>query len=35
MSEAKRKAVLNAGPIIHLSEVKCFNAIEFFIGDKL
>jgi len=30
MSEVKRKAVSNAGPIIHLSEVNCFNAIEIF-----
>ena len=30
MSEEKRKAVSNAGPIIHLSEVNCFNAIEIF-----
>jgi len=30
MSEEKGKAVLNAGPIIHLSEVNCFNAIEIF-----
>ncbi len=30
MNEEKRKAVLNAGPIIHLSEVNCFNAIEIF-----
>jgi len=28
MSEEKRKAVLNAGPTIHLSEVNCFDAIE-------
>ncbi len=30
MSEDKRRAVLNAGPIIHLSEINCFNAIEIF-----
>jgi predicted nucleic acid-binding protein len=30
MSEEKRKAVLNTGPIIHLSEVECFNVIEIF-----
>lgn len=30
MSEVKRKAVLNAGPGIHLSEVNCFEAIEIF-----
>jgi len=30
MSGEKRKAVSNADPIIHLSEVNCFNAIEIF-----
>ncbi len=31
MSGEKRKAVLNAGPIIHLSEVNCFKAIGIFL----
>jgi predicted nucleic acid-binding protein len=30
MSGMKRKTVSNAGPIIHLSEVNCFGAIEIF-----
>ncbi len=30
MTEEKKEAVLNAGPVIHLSEVNCFNAIEIF-----